>query len=521
MQKYILILFLFIAQISLGNNDFKGSGTEESPWQISNQMDIENLCKYSEYWADYFVLTNNIYLSGSETWFRPIGNRDTLFTGDFDGKEFFISNFVYSANDKNLIGFFGCVKSAKIENVVLVAPKIEEGGFAVAGLAGEVSSSQVENCHVESAYILGYSLVGGICGQVEHTRISECSFSGYIEGWDKVGGICGYQRYGNIEKCYSTAVVVASASAGGITGEIDAESSLQNCYSSGYLKAKYSGGGLVGDVRKSKISNSYVCGVFAEEGNIGGICGNQDDMSKFTNLYWDYETTGISISTADSLNIAMAGTTDQLIQKDFFTDWEIGGVWRIRDGQTRPFFVWEDIHIANTNVEFENMINSIFCIVSGFSDKEVAKCGVLVSDNPKEIFISNPTEISKEIIKPNSYSYNENVKIENLKEGKKYFALTYCEDKSGRRYYGDLISFIGQAVSVHDDYMSNLIVSNDMLTINTNSKTQVSIYDLNGRLVYSDTIFIKKIIDISSLSSGAYFCLIQSGGDVKGFNFLK
>lgn len=93
-----------------------------------------------EHWRPIFPLKHSSYLSEYESW-EPIGDDDSPFTGNYDGRDFSISNMTIDRPDENHIGLFGVIDRndgynvSDICNMNIVNVSIT-GGQYVGALAG-------------------------------------------------------------------------------------------------------------------------------------------------------------------------------------------------------------------------------------------------------------------------------------------------------------------------------------------------------------------------------------------------
>lgn len=218
---------------------FKGSGTEADPYQISDKEDLYALKSMvrspyfkNNYEGKYYIQTRNIDLN-NEIW-NPDG---FIFKGTYNGNHKSINHLNVNC-DNHYAGLFG----------------VSYGDIFDLSVYGNVTSTK--------------SYIGGIAGEIrENARITNCSFNGNVTGNENVGGITGkVYKKGNITSCYHVGIVEAGSKAGGILGYIHSDSSdvtINSCYHSGKVISsdKYAGG-IVGEYIVDKnnsvnISNCY------------------------------------------------------------------------------------------------------------------------------------------------------------------------------------------------------------------------------------------------------------------------
>ena len=199
-----------------------------------------------------FALSADIDLSAY--YWRPIGNSDHPFKGNFDGRGHCVSGLRVkienTTSGDTYAGLFGCTSVGILRNLGV---RLADAGIQANSTGG-------------SAY------AGGIAGYAH--KIFNC----YVEG------------EGRIEINSSSEF---SYYAGGIVGYLDTESSLANCYATVNVKVEPDGtvyvGGIVGYGNSySTISHTYATGdVETGTGNYyryaGGICGWLQNYGTLTN----------------------------------------------------------------------------------------------------------------------------------------------------------------------------------------------------------------------------------------------
>ena len=275
-----------------------GSGTQDDPWLISTADDLKALADFinngsaEEYDADscgvgnfhgyYFKQTADIDLQGIENW-EPIGyNGGTYFAGNYDGNGHTIRN----------------AKSTG---------KVDDDGYATAGVFGWVASGSVTNLHVRNVDfsaigVNNYSYVGGLASIAFASEITNCSVSNSTlhsdrspDGNNCAGGLVGYATGSTFSQCAAiNNNVSATAYCGGFVGEQDDDngvgtSEFKDCY-----------------VADSSITASTDAGTgwnFA-----GGFCGEiTADVLKLTNCFVYNTSITIPDESQASANMRMLG----------------------------------------------------------------------------------------------------------------------------------------------------------------------------------------------------------------------
>ena len=249
-----------------------GSGTAADPYQISTAEDLISMAqkvnKLGEGSSAYYILTNNIDLSGSE--WTPIGTEADPFKGTFDGNGHTVSGIRINRPNDGDQGLFGYSYSATIKNVGVI-----------------------------NADIKGSENVGGICGYSYYdansaaTYIENCYFTGEISGMGSVGGICG-EGYVDIRNCYNNGEVSGNGYIGGICGTSLRNASIKNCHNTGKVSGRFDIGGICG-ISQGGIKNCYNTGVISgTEHNIGGICGSDGSEGSIKSIDGCYNTGSVS-----------------------------------------------------------------------------------------------------------------------------------------------------------------------------------------------------------------------------------
>ena len=172
------------------------------------------------------ITVNSIANMGNYLEWTPIGSRDNMYSGTFDGQGHKITGLYFDDASAEYVGLFGC------------------------------SDRMIKNVGVVGSYFNGKEKVGGVCGG-NYGTIVNCYNTSTVNGVSYVGGIAGYNRARKIENCYNTGAISASNyGAGGIVG-YNCLATVNNCFSSGAVTAPDRAGGVCGYNDRSTISNCY------------------------------------------------------------------------------------------------------------------------------------------------------------------------------------------------------------------------------------------------------------------------
>jgi len=346
---------------NLSTNDLEGEGTEENPYIIMNDQELQAID--SDLNANY-ELGQNIDASGTEKWndgagFTPIGGE---FDGLIDGNEYSIKNLYINrpeGRDIGLVSVFdstGRIKNINIINaditgernvgIVLgendngtplknvhitghVEGQVNVGGMVgfnntggriedsssdcivhgesnVGGLSGRNQSS-ITNSY-SNGEVHGESNVGGIAGNCDDTIESSHS-NCRVDGNEHVGGLVGDSNDGVIQNSYSTGKITGDKIVGGLAGR-NRNSTTRNSYATGNVKGDESVGGLIGyndEFRGGTIENSYSIGDVEGDESVGGLVGN--NTGDIEESYWDKEKSTV-VKNGDVLQEQPIGNGD-------------------------------------------------------------------------------------------------------------------------------------------------------------------------------------------------------------------
>ena len=326
-----------------------------------------------------YYLTNDIDASHTRNWndgkgFDPIlkmeGENYIGFSGLFEGNGYTISNLYINRPEEELVGLFGYLSGADINNLKIIDITIV-GGKYTGGLSGYSDyndlldkASNINNVHIISKEIYGNGTTGGLIGY-SISFIMNCSVRGLIKSPERAGGLVGSSKYAKIERC--TAIVDVSANwAGGIVGS--SWTNIEECFSGGKISGKYCGGmtnynfgskiincfsnckihspfddaisaGLVG-TNTLYVTNSYATGRVTGMGLLMGLIAFEDSFTPpyppdVTDSFYDYQTTE---QYCDILldRYGIPKSTDEMMNPATFENWDFENVWWMIPGKTYP-----------------------------------------------------------------------------------------------------------------------------------------------------------------------------------------
>jgi hypothetical protein len=184
----IAVVLILSATIFAGTYS-GGTGTETDPFRIQAVQDLQELSQTPDDFAQNFVLTSDIDLSGL-VMDRPLisydmeptqwGFQGPQFTGSFNGQNHSISNVRVVSPEGNYVSFFGRL-----------------------GRTGSI-----RNLHLRSVEIHGFRQVSGLVAECDGL-VSDCSVEGVLSGQEYVGGLIAYQDHGNVLRCKTQVFITA------------------------------------------------------------------------------------------------------------------------------------------------------------------------------------------------------------------------------------------------------------------------------------------------------------------------
>ena len=261
-------------------------------YELTRDLDFNDADSYGS------VANRTIWTTGAG--WQPIGDSFNVFTGEFEGNGFTISNLMINRSGTSNIGLFGYTGSgAEITNIGLL-----------------------------NVDIMGASNVGGLVGRNDDGTIMNGYATGSVSGDHRVGGLVG-SNDGAITNSYAMGSVSGVTNTGGLVGFNDAN--ITNSYAMGSVSGRNRVGGLVGRNDDGTIMNSYATSSVSGDSGVGGLVGTNRNGT-ITNSYWDITTGGIQTSaggtskTTVELTAESAQDTDP--DKPYYewstTNWDFG-----------------------------------------------------------------------------------------------------------------------------------------------------------------------------------------------------
>jgi hypothetical protein len=252
-----------------------GSGTSETPYQISSLENLYWITANSSSWDKYFVQTANIDASATSSWFSGAGwlpiapTSSSPFTGFYDGGGKSISNLFINRPSTDYVGLFGYIQG--------------------------VSNGIVENLGIVNANITGgYQAAGALAGANGNGyTIQNCYSTGSVSG-DYPGGLVGVGFISTIIDSYSSCIVSGNYGSGGFIEEIYG-TTITNCYSAGVVNtATYQYGGFIAYVSTGTVTNCFwdtqTSGQLSSAAGTGKTTTEMKTNSTFLDAGWSSST---------------------------------------------------------------------------------------------------------------------------------------------------------------------------------------------------------------------------------------
>ncbi len=265
-MRYFHLFIVLTLTYSLYSGTYSGgTGSSEDPYRIQTVQDIQELGQTPDDFAQHFVLTADIDLSGL-VMDRPLISYDMKPSEwGFQGPQ-----FTGTLNGQN----------HSISNIRIVSP--ERTYVSVFGRLGRDGS--IRNLHLRSVEIHGLKEVSGLVAECDGL-VSDCSVEGVLSGQEYVGGLIAYQDHGTVFRCRTQVCITAgmqiyqhSGMIGGLIGatnkgvvqESGSDCTIRN------LTQTVAIGGLVGSNMAGMVQSCWVTSTLLDSigaKSIGGVCG--------------------------------------------------------------------------------------------------------------------------------------------------------------------------------------------------------------------------------------------------------
>jgi hypothetical protein len=276
-----------------------GNGTAGNPYLIANVDHLQAIRNMSN--AAHFKLISNIDATATAGWNGGQGyNPVSWFNGSLEGDGYTISGLVINRpgtannalftssgsqavfrniNFVNIYSNGGTQASTLIGTLAGIAENITVSGTIIGsgvlgGIAGQLNSGQVINCHVNIVINSNGSTNGGLVGYNNQGSISNSTAEGTVNGQSNIGGLVGNNQ-GTISNCSSSSTVNGSVQyTGGLVG-FNNDGNIVNSSASGSVNGNNQVGGLIGmnGYGNSLISHSHSTSEVNGNSQVGGLIG--------------------------------------------------------------------------------------------------------------------------------------------------------------------------------------------------------------------------------------------------------
>ncbi len=296
-------------EVTKSTMDLEGQGTEQSPWLLKNQDDLNYLYnKVTDGFAFagmYFAFANDISLTAD---WKPIGvTKDggvntkkgtniLPFSGTLDGRNYTVR---IAEGGKPL---FNLVREATIKNLKIYGTKIDGYGLIDRYVVdygddgnyntGCPATVDIDNCHILTGTTIKNSgFIGGYASGANVVTISNCTVAkgvnigvGNTDGF--VGSFAG-EFNGVITNCTSAATVVGKTCVGGLVakkGQSMGPCAIRNSSFTGTVVSEGDAGGILGAGYVADSAPNSPCvtiedckcsGDITGKGWVGGILGRE------------------------------------------------------------------------------------------------------------------------------------------------------------------------------------------------------------------------------------------------------
>lgn len=305
-------------------------------YEIYTPQDLANMANDM---SGEYELMNDIDLSEWGNW-TPIGSEAEGFEGILRGNGYCIKNLTIT-NWEYYLGLFGELHYATVENVEIRDMSIELPEYVnntrAGGIAGYSINSSILNCKV-SGTISNVWICGGIVGGAEYSDFFKCETNVSLSCSGSAGGILAHEVFCTYNQCFADGEITSDGAVGGLIGGLY-YGQVTNCYSRASVSSPWAAGGLIGEASyTATILYCYAAGSVDSSGDYAGGFIGLDDISSgnavIRNNYYDSETTGMSDTKG-----AAPKSTEEMMKKATFENWDFKRVWVIDEGVTYPQFV--------------------------------------------------------------------------------------------------------------------------------------------------------------------------------------
>ena len=440
-------------------------------------------------WNEDWKLGADIDASETKIWnqgrgFSNIGNYYSHFIGSFDGQNHTIRNLYINDSQRDYVGLFGKINSAVLQNINLENSNITADIF-VGGLCGLSLKSTIRSCHI-SGDISGSNTVGGLIGTCKDSCfIEDCSSNTKIQTENKAGGLVASTMDKVIIK-NSSAIgsVTGLHGIGGFIGNNDINGQISNCYSSSDVEGTIYVGGFCAHNVSSQISSCYSNSQVTGRRYLGGFVG-KNYKSTINNCY------------------AMGNIIqDQAVNSSSACFCGVNNMSNINNSYSATMINFHDIENPK-NRGFIGEVSGDNLLLNNFYDSQLSQ---------QDSSIGATGKTTNEMKQQATFIDWDFDNIWNISP----------EINEGYPFFKDL-----PVLSVEEEITSTTVGSlllypnptNNFLYVNFNGIIKnIKIYDITARLIFTTN---ERLIDVSNLSHGCYFLVLETEDAVITKNFIK
>lgn len=365
--------------------------------------------------------------------------------------------------------FSGIIKgnNKKILNIQINLPS---GDFV--GFFGQMFNGKIDNLTAENVTVSGHDTVGSIVGNLSTNSIMDnCHAKNVdISGTDfNIGGLVGgILTNSSITNSSAEGDVSGVNQVGGIVGTVWDKTSISKTYAKGTVSGQYIVGGFAGystmafgPNRNNEISDSYTrSNVYASSERVGGFYGGPESNAVTTNVY--------STGTVNSVTAS-------------------GG------------FAGFVANMSASNIYYD------------FTNAPI---------DPIGLFLAAPA--TYDIKAWTSTQMQSQTLADGLNAGRSTAVWYFDASKNDGFPTLDFEQLLATSDNaVRSDIKVYPTVVTDFITINSKEKNLTyKVVDFSGRLIKSGNVSTDKV-NLSQLGKGNYMLLLQNGGKMSSFKFIK
>ncbi len=345
-----------------------GDGSELAPYQVCSW---EHWMNFAERADDQMFFELHADLENPGGVMEPIQR----LRGSLDGRGHSLTGIEIDGDSESQ-GLFRWVRNARIEDLILISPRVTSAQGKVGALAGEMNDSLVRNVHVVNGQIVaGWYRSGGLIGEAFGSEIYDSSADVEISGHRDVGGLVG-RTDSVIRRSWATGTITNDNDrSGGLVGIVVGGGTIEESWADATVSGEDMVGGLAGEVRVSDVSDAYALGTATGASQVGGVVGflsrqpcNTPGISNLRRAY------GFGLASGSGLVGGLVGdrnspgncptstieasffnsstgspdnglgtplSADEFGSPQSFPTWDFGEVWIMESDSSRPRLHWE------------------------------------------------------------------------------------------------------------------------------------------------------------------------------------